>query len=123
MNPFKKLICLLPLLVLPACATLFSDSNDLITIRSNDPAAKLMVNGNQVGIGSATYSLPRGRNATVTAAKAGCSDMTVSTEKSIVNTTWLNLLFWPGFIIDAANGKMFEADPKNYTVNPVCIMN
>ena len=120
MNQFKKLLFLLPLLALPACATLFGDSSDSVTIRSNDPTAKLMINGNQVGIGSAVYSLPRGKNATITASKTGCSDMTVSTDKSFVNTGWLNILFWPGFIVDAATGKMFEADPKNYTVNPNC---
>jgi hypothetical protein len=120
MTKIRKTLLMLPLLALSACATMFGDSSDQLTIRSNDPAAKLIVNGNQVGTGSAVYSLRRGKEANITASKPGCSDTTISTDKSMVGAAWLNILFWPGFIVDAATGRMFEADPTSYTVNPNC---
>ena len=102
------------------CATMFGDNKDLICIQSNDPAASILINGNNVGTGVAQYSIPRGRDATITASKPGCQDRSVQTERRIVGATWLNIFFWPGFIVDVATGSMHKTDPTSYTVTPVC---
>lgn len=115
----KHLIACVALLALSACATLFGDDNDKIAIHSNQ-GASILVNGNQVGTGSTVYSLPRDKKAIITAKKQGCSDMSVPTEQSIVGATFWNILFWPGFIVDAITGKMFKTDPTDYTVMANC---
>jgi hypothetical protein len=84
------------------------------------PDARILVNGNEIGKGSAQYTLNRGKEATITASKTGCSDRSVQTQKSIVGATWWNILFWPGFIIDVSTGAMQKADPTDYKVTPEC---
>lgn len=114
------LLIIITAFLLTGCASMFADSSDKLLIRSNDPSAKLFVNGNQVGTGSAVYSLSRGKTAIITASKAGCSDRSVSTEQSVAGATWFNLLFWPGFIVDAATGAIHKTDPVDYIVSPSC---
>ena len=116
----KNIIIIGSLTVLSSCATMFGDSNDQLTIRSDHKDAKISVNGNQVGTGQASYTLPRGDDALITASKKGCTDATVPTGKKIVGAAFLDILFWPGFIVDAATGKIQKANPTVYTVNPSC---
>lgn len=117
----KKILPIIVLSIsLSGCATIFGDSKDLINVRSNDPAATILINGNEMGKGSAQYTVMRGKEATITATKKGCSDRSVQTEKSMVGATWLNILFWPGFIVDVATGSMQKTDPLDYTVSPSC---
>jgi hypothetical protein len=108
------------LVLLTGCASMFSGSSDQITIHSNDPAAKIQVNGNNVGTGSVVYSLPRGQTALITASKPGCDARSISTGQAIAGPTWLNIFFWPGFIVDAATGDMHKANPTDYTITPDC---
>jgi hypothetical protein len=99
---------------------MFGDSKDIVNVRSNTEDAKILVNGNEMGKGTAQFALVRGKDATITASKPGCSDRTVQTEKRVVGATWLNILFWPGFIVDVATGAMHKTDPTDYTVTPHC---
>jgi hypothetical protein len=108
------------MVMLSGCASMFGDSKDQVTIHSNDPDAKILVNGNEVGKGSAVYAMPRGKTAIITASKDGCSDRSIPTEQSIDGITWINIFVWPGFIVDAATGAMHKADPTDYTVTPDC---
>lgn len=102
------------------CASIFGDNNDQISIRSNDPQATLQVNGNNVGTGSAIYSVPHGQTTLITATKPGCEPRSVATSQTIRGATWLDIFFWPTFLIDAATGAMHKTDPDNYTVTPEC---
>ena len=113
-------VSIISTLFLGGCATMFSDKNDKIIVNSKDPEAKILLNGNEIGKGSATYTLPRDRTAMITASKKGCSDNSIQTEQSFNKISLINLLFWPGFIVDAATGAINKADPKEYTVNPRC---
>lgn len=79
-----------------------------------------MVDGQYAGTGSAQYPVPRGKTVTITAQRAGCSPQIVQTDKSVTGLTWLNIFFWPGFIVDAATGSIQKAEPLVYTVTPVC---
>ena len=115
-----KLSVILVALFLSSCATIFSDKSDKITIHSKDPEARILVNGNEIGKGNAVYSLAKDKTAIITASKKGCSDMSVPTEQSINGVTFINLIFWPGYLIDAATGKIHKADPAEYTVTPNC---
>jgi hypothetical protein len=115
-----KIYYLFPLLLTTACATVFGGKSDNINIHSNEPSAKISVNGNQIGTGSAVYSLSRDRTAIITASKKGCSDMSVPTDRAINGLTFLNLIFWPGYLIDAATGSLHKAATLDYTVTPNC---
>ena len=114
------IVAALILITLSGCASMFSDNADKVTIRSNDADAKILVNGNEVGQGSAVYSLQRGKSAILTATKSGCSDRSVPTEQAIDGMFWLNILVWPGAIVDVATGAIHKADPTDYTVTPDC---
>ena len=111
------IVCLMSL---SGCATIFGDSNDKITIHSNDPDAKILVNGNQIGTGNAVYSLPRGKTAILTASKKGCHDVSMPTDQVLAGATFVNLIFWPGYLIDAASGAIHKAGTLDYTLTPNC---
>ncbi|MGB9151557.1 MAG: hypothetical protein WCD70_00535 [Alphaproteobacteria bacterium] len=108
------------LTMLSGCVSMFGDSSDKITVHSNDPAATILVNGNEVGQGSVVYPLPRGKTAILTATKNGCADRSVPTDQSIDGLYWLNIFVWPGLVVDMATGAMKKADPTDYTVTPDC---
>ncbi|MDR3432293.1 MAG: hypothetical protein P4L95_10415 [Rouxiella aceris] len=116
----STLLTLSIVMSLSGCSTLFGSAQDGISIRSQDPDAKILVNGNYVGKGNAYYALAKGKTATITAEKSGCSSQSVETTKKVSGLTWLNLFFWPGFIVDAATGSIQQASPTNYSVTPVC---
>jgi hypothetical protein len=116
----NKTLAILMLLTTTACATIFSGGPDQINIHSNDPDAKILVNGNEIGKGSAVYSLPKGQTAIITASEKGCDDRSEPTGQSINGVTFINLIFWPFYLVDAATGDIHKADPTNYTVTPNC---
>lgn len=118
MNQLMAAICII---ALSGCATIFGDDNDQITIHSNDPDAALLVNGNQVGYGRATYTLSRDKSAILTASKPGCNDAVMPTGRTIVGATFLNILFPIGFLVDLATGKIERADPTDYNLTPHCV--
>lgn len=108
------------MVTLSGCGTLFGRSQDVVTIHSRDKDAEISVNGNAVGTGFATYPVKRGKQATITASKNGCSDRSVITETSIAGPAYINLLCLICWIVDAATGKIYKTDPTDYTVTPAC---
>ncbi len=117
----KKIVSVLVVSsLLSGCATIFGSSSDIITISSKDPAATILVNGNEVGNGSATYTLKRGKQAVITASKKGCQDRTVITDQSVAGAAFFNLIFVIGWLVDAVSGALYKADPTQYTVTPAC---
>jgi len=106
--------------LLSACATLFGKDSDTLTIHSNDPQAKILVNGNQIGTGTATYTLVRPQTANITASKKGCNDMTVPTQQAFNPTAIINTICALCWLVDAATGKMHLTEPTDYTVTPNC---
>lgn len=115
-----RMSALLALILLSGCVSMFGDSNDKITVRSNDPDAEILVNGNDVGRGSVIYPLPRGKTVVLTATKKGCADRSLPTDHSIDGLYWVNIFVWPGAIVDLATGAMYKADPTDYVVTPDC---
>jgi hypothetical protein len=120
MKTIKLATMILCLTFLSGCATLFGHKSDNLTIHSDDPNAKILVNGTEIGKGSATYDLPRDKTAVITAHKKGCTDTSVTTGQEVNNTTFLNLLCAWCYLIDFASGDIHEAAPTNYTVTPSC---
>lgn len=116
----NKLFFAAALLMLSGCATVFAPSKDVITVNSDDKDTKIFADGNFIGTGTAQYTIPRGKSAMLTAEKKGCASQVMQTEKSLVGITFLNILFWPGFIVDAATGAIQKTDPTIYKVRPNC---
>lgn len=117
----KKLSILLVLpFLLSGCATMFSDSKDVISITTNDKEASIMIDGQFVGKEKIQYIVPRGKSVVITANKNGCPSHVVQTTKSVNGMTFLNILFWPGFIVDAATGAIQKTDPLNYNISLNC---
>lgn len=109
------------LTTLSGCASMSGDKADSVTIHSDVPDAKILVNGNEVGQGSVVYLMPRGnKSALLTASKSGCKDRSVQTQQSIDSVTWWDALFWPSFFFDAMTGAMYKTDPTDYTITPDC---
>jgi|SRR6516164_4396957 hypothetical protein len=116
----KTLAMFLGLMSLSGCATIFGAKSDKITIHSKYPDAVFTINGNEIGRGNVVYDLERGKTVIITASKKGCSDVSMPTGEKLNNTTFVNLIFWPGYLIDAASGSIHEVSSTDYTVNPNC---
>ena len=115
-----KHLMILAILPLAGCATIFGDKSDQINIHSNDSRAAISVNGNEIGKGSATYAVPAGQTALITAHERGCADRSVPTGSTIRGAAFLDIFFWPTFLIDAATGAIHKTSPADYTVTPNC---
>ena len=102
------------------CATLFGKKDDVLTIHSKYDNAHFLVDGNEIGMGHATYKLERGKTVIITAHKKGCNDVSMPTSEKLNDTTFVNLLFWPGYLVDAASGSIHQASTTDYIVNPLC---
>ncbi len=57
--------------------------------------------------------VPRGKDYIIQAT-LGDKTQTLNLNKSIEPVYWVNVLFWPGLIIDLATGSMFKYEPKEY---------
>ncbi len=111
-----------------ACATMFNGSSASISIRSEDPKAKLYLDDTFIGTGGATVSVSKKGNHSVRASKEGCGDGTTALQKKFDPTSLLGILLDFGIvsmlIIDgAATGAISDIEPKNYVVNPNCTSN
>jgi hypothetical protein len=125
LKAFKVLIAVLVLIVNSACATMFNGSSTSVSIRSEDPKAKLYLNDTYIGQGGATVSVPKKGNHSIRATKEGCGDGTTAVQKKFDPTSLLGLLIDFGIvsmlIVDgAATGAISDIEPKNYVVNPNC---
>ena len=122
---FKVLLAVLVLIVNSACATMFNGSSTSVSIRSEDPKAKLYLNDTYIGQGGATVSVSKKGNHSIRATKEGCGDGTTAVQKKFDPTSLLGLLIDFGIvsmlIVDAAaTGAIQDIEPKNYVVNPNC---
>ena len=108
-----------------ACATMFNGSSASVSIRSEDPKAKLYLNDTYIGQGGATLSVSKKGNHSIRATKEGCGDGTTAIQKKFDPTSLLGILIDFGIvsmlIVDgAATGAISDIEPKNYVVNPNC---
>jgi hypothetical protein len=122
---FKTLEILVALLMNSACATMFNGSSASVSIRSEDPKAKLYLNDTYIGTGGATVSVAKKGNHSIRATKEGCGDGTTAIQKKFDPTSLLGVLIDFGIvsmlIVDgAATGAISDIEPKNYVVNPNC---
>jgi hypothetical protein len=83
-------LAILSALTFAACSTA-QPKNESISISTNDPAAHISVDGNEVGVGSASVEVARNTTHSVVAQSANGS-ASASISKSVSSTGWLDLL-------------------------------
>lgn len=113
------------LLLNTGCATMFNGSAAMVSVRSDDPGAKIYLNDRYVGTGSVTTSVPKKGDHHIRVAKDGCADQTTAINKRFDATSLLGILLDFGIIsmlvVDgAATGAIQDIEPKSYVLNPNC---
>jgi hypothetical protein len=110
----KLLLCAMVVVVLliQGCCSLFCSGSQNISVRSEPPGAKVEM-GPYEGTAPYDVSIPRGKEYVIQATHDGHTK-TQTLNRSIEPVYWVNILFWPGLIIDLATGKMWEYDPTVY---------
>lgn len=116
-----KLFCaVLGAVVMQSCCTVFKGSKETVMIKSYPAGAKVEVNGLERGRTPLDLSLKKGfKGQTVVLKKEGYENKIFEPETTFDAVSIINILFWPGFIIDAATGAMMKYDPKAYELELV----
>ena len=108
-----------------SCAVLLHGNTDEITINSSDPRARIDVDGQPIGYGSATMTAVRGTTYTISATDTGCTPATVKTgwrfDKASLWGLPLDYGILSILVFDMAETKAaYATDPLVYQVDPVC---
>lgn len=99
------------------CATIFSGSHDPITFNSVPEGAVVEVNGARVG--KTPLTVPIKRSITPPQVRLKLADhepQAVLLQNTFNAVALLDILFWPGFIVDAATGSLMRYDMTSYEV-------
>lgn len=114
----KKLaVVALSALYLSGCATIFSRSQDPVTINSTPEGAAIYLDGMRVGKTPSVVTIDRSLNAPSIEIRApGYYSQRVMVNNTLNNVTLINLLIWPGFIVDAITGNMMRVSQLSYDV-------
>ena len=94
------------------CCSIFTSGPQTVSVDSKPQGASVAV-GPFKGKTPYQVSVPRGKDYVITA-KLGEETQTLNLNKSIEPVYWVNILFWPGLIIDLVTGKMFKYEPTEY---------
>lgn len=115
-----KLFCIAALfLTIEGCASIAGENTRSVKINSNPSGATILVDHQQYGKTPAIINLPNyiyGGKA-ITLRKQGYQDQTKLVHAKFQPVSLFNILFWPGFIIDAATGNIVKIDPKDLSLN------
>ena len=95
------------------CCTIFTNHSQTISVNSTPQEANVTM-GPYSGVTPYQVSVPRGKDYIIQTTYAG-KTQTQNLEKQIQPLWFVNILFWPGLIVDLATGAMWEYDPTVYT--------
>lgn len=123
MKKLYLIIIFLCSLLLCSCSTVFNTPSQEVTITSNPPNAKLIIDGKRFGTTPQVVNIERGSNHIIKFELDGYEIYEIQTTKKLSSWVWLNVLngFIPGFLIDYLNGSHFYIYPEsvNATLTPV----
>ena len=107
------------------CATIFRGSSDSVTVTSDQSDAKIYIDGQFMGDGTAIATLSKRGDHTIKVTKPGCKDRIIQTQSSFDPTTLLGLFLDFGLIsilvVDGlATGNWAKISPTYYAVTPDC---
>lgn len=105
-------------LSLGGCATLFGNHNRSVQINSNPEGATVTLNGMNVG-NTPTHVVIQSTMSTnvISVKKQGYKVSQREIATSFQPVGFLNVFFWPGFIVDAVTGDMMKLNTHFVTVN------
>ncbi len=122
MRYFTLVISLALFLGLTGCASMFGSNDRSIHVNSRPQGADVYVNNNLVGVTPTMITVPSTWSSTlVTFKKRGFQPQYAQVNTQFQPIGLLNILFWPGFIIDAAAGNMMKVSPDSKAVNAMLI--
>ena len=110
------LACLISLVTMQSCATVFTGTTDKVHITSHPEGAKIQINGIDMGTTPALVSLKRNQDPIVVLKKEGFRDKTFTPTKAFNAISIINLGNVLGWVIDLATGAIKEFDTKAYTL-------
>jgi len=117
MNIFRTAIFAAATLLLSGCATLFGDNDRQVSVNSNPQGGQLYVNNQYVGATPSTVTLNNIWNPTVIQVKMkGRQPASTTIDSKFQPVGLWNLLFWPGFIVDAISGDMMKIPEGSHSV-------
>ncbi|MHC4121064.1 MAG: PEGA domain-containing protein [Planctomycetota bacterium] len=99
-------------LLTQGCCSIFTSGPQTVSVDSDPPGAKVAI-GPYTGTTPYNVSLPRGKTYVVQATVNGKTKK-LNLEKKIEPIYWVNILFFPGLIVDLATGKMWRYDQTQY---------
>lgn len=97
------------------CCSIFTSGPQTVSIDSQPQGADVKI-GPYKGKTPYTVNLSRGKDYVIVA-KYGDKTETLTLEKSIEPVYWVNILFWPGLLIDLGTGKMWKYSPTEYDIS------
>ena len=111
----KKAITMVAVLAFcfSGCATIFVGKNQTVSFNSKPEAASVKV-GPFSGTTPYTTKIPKNKGYLIEYSKEGYQRETMELEKRFDPVYLVNILFWPGLIVDLATGAMFKYDPAIY---------
>ena len=119
---FILLMMVIPVLGLSSCMSIFSSTQQPITI-TGENGTKLYDAANNVKLaeikegGSTTFRLKKKlSDRTVIAKKEGYKNTPFVIESAFNAKALWNILFWPGFLIDLKTRKINKYDPVIYNI-------
>ena len=120
MRLLTKVIPVFFAVFLSGCATIFNGGNQNIHLSAPDnKQVKVVVSnaGNQYErvLPSTIIAVHDMDSVSIMVKGAGYRDAIYVVPKSITPSFWVNVLFWPGFLLDLATGNMWKY-PTNYTI-------
>jgi hypothetical protein len=109
----KRLLVGLLLLFCGGCATLLTEDTQNITITSCPVGAEATI-GPYSCICPCVLQIPKGQTYSIDVKYQG-QKQSVPLTKKVAGTTFINILFFPGFIVDAITGDIKKYAPTEYS--------
>lgn len=109
----KTALFILPILiVISGCATLFTKDSQRITFNSKPKGAHIQV-GPYDCTTPCSLLIPKGKSYSIEATYQDQKKVVPLTQK-MHGATLVNILFWPGFIVDSMTDKIEKYEPTEY---------
>lgn len=107
------------LMGLTGCSTMFGDNDRLVHVNSVPKGAQVKVNNQVTADTTPTQVVVKDMFSptTITVAKKGCKSQTTVIEPEFQKIGLLNILIFPGFIVDAITGDMMKVPDHQKTLD------
>ncbi|MDP4199542.1 MAG: PEGA domain-containing protein [Bacteroidota bacterium] len=113
-----SVLVLMSALAFNSCSTIVNGSKQEVNVRATPEQAKIYIDGELAGTGSATTKLTRGKEHVIEVKLDNYRTAKVTTDKSITGWFWGNLICGgiPGGAVDLITGSAYDVDPDHINV-------